>query len=49
MKDIAQIKEILKGNTQSISQALKKEMMSLAGELKFEEAQKLKEKYENMS
>lgn len=46
MKDIAQIKEILKGNTQSISQALKKEMMSLAGELKFEEAQKLKEKYE---
>lgn len=46
MKDIAQIKEILKGNTQSISQVLKKEMMSLAGELKFEEAQKLKEKYE---
>lgn len=46
MNDIAQIKEILKGNTQSISQALKKEMMSLAGELKFEEAQKLKEKYE---
>ena len=46
MEDIAQIKEILKGNTQSISQALKKEMMSLAGELKFEEAQKLKEKYE---
>lgn len=46
MKDIAQIKEILKGNTQSISQALKKEMMSLAEELKFEEAQKLKEKYE---
>lgn len=46
MKDIVQIKEILKGNTQSISQALKKEMMSLARELKFEEAQKLKEKYE---
>lgn len=46
MKDIAQIKEILKGNTQSINQALKKEMMSLSGELKFEEAQKLKEKYE---
>lgn len=46
MKDIAQIKEILKGNTQSISQALKKEMLALAEELKFEEAQKLKEKYE---
>lgn len=46
MQDIAQIKEILKGNTQSISQALKKEMLVLAEELKFEEAQKLKEKYE---
>lgn len=46
MKDIAQIKEILKGNTQAISQALKKEMLAMAEELKFEEAQKLKEKYE---
>ena len=46
MKDIAQIKEILKGNTKDISQALKKEMMVLAEELRFEEAQKLKEKYE---
>ena len=46
MKDIAQIKEILKGNTQSISQALKKEMLAMAEELRFEEAQKLKEKYE---
>lgn len=46
MKDITQIKEILKGNTQAISQALKKEMLAMAEELKFEEAQKLKEKYE---
>ena len=46
MKDIAQINEILKGNTQSISQALKKEMLAMAEELRFEEAQKLKEKYE---
>ncbi len=46
MQNIAQIKEILKGNTQIISDALMKEMMSLASEMKFEEAQKVKEKYE---
>lgn len=46
MQNIAQIKEILKGNTQIISEALMKEMMSLASEMKFEEAQKVKEKYE---
>lgn len=46
MDNIAQVKEILKGNTQAISDALMKEMMSLAEEMKFEEAQKIKEKYE---
>lgn len=46
MDNIAQVKEILKGNTQAISDALMKEMMSLAEEMKFEEAQKVKEKYE---
>lgn len=46
MDNIAQVKEILKGNTQTISDALMKEMMSLAEEMKFEEAQKVKEKYE---
>ena len=46
MQNIAQIKEILKGNTQIISEALMKEMMSLASEMKFEEAQKVKEKYD---
>ena len=46
MQNIAQIKEILKGNTQIISEALMKEMMSLASEMKFEKAQKVKEKYE---
>lgn len=46
MQNIAQIKEILKGNTQIISDALMKEMMGLASEMKFEEAQKVKEKYE---
>lgn len=46
MDNIAQVKEILKGNTQAISDALMKEMMSLAEEMKFEEAQKVKEKCE---
>lgn len=46
MKSIAEIREILKGNTQSISNALMEEMQKLAGELRFEEAQKVKEKYE---
>lgn len=46
MDNIAQVKEILKGNTQAISDALMKEMMSFAEEMKFEEAQKIKEKYE---
>lgn len=46
MQNIAQIKEILKGNTQIISDALMNEMMSLAADMKFEEAQKVKEKYE---
>lgn len=46
MDNMAQVKEILKGNTQAISDALMKEMMSLAEEMKFEEAQKVKEKYE---
>lgn len=46
MENIAQVKEILKGNTQAISDALTKEMMTLAEDMKFEEAQKIKEKYE---
>lgn len=46
MKNIAEIREILKGNTQSISNALMEEMQKLAEELRFEEAQKVKEKYE---
>ena len=44
MDNIAQVKEILKGNTQAISDALMKEMMSLAEEMKFEEATKSKRK-----
>lgn len=46
MKSIAEIREIFKGNTQSISNALMEEMQKLAEELRFEEAQKVKEKYE---
>lgn len=46
MKSIAEIRELLKGNTQSISNALMEEMQKLAEELRFEEAQKVKEKYE---
>lgn len=45
MQNIAQIKEILKGNTQEISKKLYKQMQELAAEMKFEEAQKMKEKY----
>ena len=46
MENIASIKELLKGNTQKISQGMMREMMHLAEEMKFEEAQKIKEKYE---
>ncbi len=46
LANIAQIKEILKGNTQIISNLLLKEMQSLAEEMKFEEAQRVKEKYD---
>lgn len=45
MKNIAEAKEILKGNTQAISAMLLKEMQDLAAAMKFEEAQKIKEKY----
>lgn len=46
MKNIAEIKEILKGNTQDISKALLERMRTLAEEMRFEEAQKIKEKYD---
>lgn len=45
LKNIDEIKEILKGNTQEISHLLKERMMALAAEMRFEEAQKIKEKY----
>lgn len=46
LKDISEIKEILKGDTQIVSDLLMEEMQALASEMKFEEAQKIKEKYD---
>lgn len=45
-QNISEIKEILRGNISQISKHLYEEMQTLAGELKFEEAQKVKEKYD---
>lgn len=45
-QNISEIKEILRGNISQISKHMYEEMQVLAGELKFEEAQKIKEKYE---
>ncbi len=44
-KNITQAKEILKGNTRSILRELRDEMMALAKELKFEEAEVVKRRY----
>lgn len=44
LRNIGEIKEILKGNTQDISRMLFQQMQELATEMKFEEAQKIKEK-----
>lgn len=46
MKNIDEIKNILKGDTQIVSNLLLQEMQTLAAEMKFEEAQKVKEKYD---
>lgn len=46
MKNISEIKNILKGDTQVVSNLLMEEMKALAVEMKFEEAQKIKEKYD---
>ena len=45
-KNINQAREILKGNTRSILREMREEMMALAEELKFEEAEAIKRKYE---
>lgn len=45
LQNIGEIKEILKGNTRDVEQMLYRRMQDLAAEMKFEEAQKVKEKY----
>ena len=44
-ENIDEIKEILKGNTRELSKKLYKEMQQLAEEMRFEEAEKVKQKY----
>ena len=46
LRDIDEIKQILKGDTQIVCNLLMDEMQALASELKFEEAQAIKEKYD---
>lgn len=46
MKCIAQAKEILSGNTAALERQMMEEMQLLASEMKFEEAEKLRRKYE---
>ena len=46
LRDIQEVKQILKGNTQIVSDLLMEEMQALAMNLKFEEAQAIKEKYD---
>lgn len=45
-KNISQAKEILKGNTREVLKGMKEEMMKLAEELRFEEAEVIKQKYD---
>lgn len=45
-QNMAEVKEILKGNISQISKHLYEQMQTLAAELRFEEAQAIKEKYE---
>ena len=44
-KNIAQAREILKGNTRKVLRDLKDEMLQLSEQLMFEEAEKVKQKY----
>ena len=48
-ENIAQACEILKGNTREVSKILYQEMLKKAEELKFEEAEELKQKYEMLN
>lgn len=48
-ENIAQAREILKGNTREVSKILYQQMLKKAEELKFEEAEELKQKYEMLN
>lgn len=48
-ENIAQAREILKGNTREVSKILYEQMLKKAEELKFEEAEELKQKYEMLN
>ena len=46
LRDIDEIKQILKGDTQIVCDLLMDEMQALAADMRFEEAQSIKEKYD---
>ena len=46
MESVAEVKEILKGNTRKVCETLLQKMAILSEELRFEEAQELKRKYD---
>lgn len=46
MASIAACKEILKGNTAEVARKMREEMMALAEEMRFEEAQEIKRRYD---
>ncbi len=48
-KHIDQIKQILRGDTHQLMEYLRSEMERLSGELKFEEAQELKQRYDMLA
>lgn len=48
-ENIAQAREILKGNTREVSKILYQQMLKKAEELKFEEAEEFKQKYEMLN
>ncbi len=46
MESVAEVREILKGNTRGVCAKLMQQMQQLAAEMRFEEAQELKRKYD---
>ncbi len=46
MKNIQEIREILRGNVQELTRSMMQEMQTLANEMRFEEAQAIKERYQ---